>query len=264
MTNLPPEGFAICTRPQSTKRFLHETWNRKLSRTRLCLEERKSNVYHLDIWSSVYSSALQESTRSGENRYRDLRSYSFLFRKTTTTFNFYFGACVCVYVFIFLESSRAERMHADSRWNQIHIHSAGPPEACMTSFTHSHPSNHWWAGLKLTLTHRRHTYKRHLGLSVLPKDTPAWIRRAGDRTGDPLIEGRRSAHNLMQNILIYIYREVLKLGTSQMMENRFPDARELSYQHQEVYNKHSRPHDRALHRLPAPPPPQPSSVGDTC
>jgi len=27
------------------------------------------------------------------------------------------------------------------------------------------------------------------------------------------------------------YEDVLKLGTSQMMENRFPDARELSYQH---------------------------------
>jgi len=28
-----------------------------------------------------------------------------------------------------------------------------------------------------------------------------------------------------------VYKDVLKPGTSQMMENRLPDARELSYQH---------------------------------
>jgi len=40
-------------------------------------------------------------------------------------------------------------------------------------------------------------------------------------------------------------KEVLKLGTSQMMENRLPDARELSYQHLMAGS--------VKHRLPAPP-----------
>jgi len=75
----------------------------------------------------------------------------------------------------------------------------------MTSFTHSHTDGRSHLFIRRTFTNIYTLANgRHLGLRVLPEDTSTWTSGAGDRTADPLIEGRpRSPLLVLNGFIVY-------------------------------------------------------------